>query len=193
MKHIPDELRQLLEEYSDFLGGGEDKSPNILRFQTVFDHPRLNDVVAVINKRRQALDSGNIDEAKELLLQAYDMALKHLRERGLQSSLENLKPEAAKEEITMVRNYCNSLLKALDGKLEKHPDKEARWRDKWYAEAGRFADTAAAFLKEHGRKPTKQELRNDYRFRGDFLQQVEAEPHFAAFLAKGKPGPKQGG
>jgi hypothetical protein len=191
MKHIPDELRQLLEEYSDsFTKDGD--LPSIARFQTILDHPRFNDVVTVINKRRQALDSGNIDEAKELLRQAYEIALKHLRERGLRSSLENLKPEAAKEEITMVRDYCTSLLKALGGELEEHPDQEVRWRDKWYAEAGRFVDAASAFLKEHGRKPTKQDLRNDYRFRGNFLQQVEALPHFAEFLAKGKPGPKQG-
>jgi hypothetical protein len=191
MKYIPDELKVLLEQYSDFLEEGGD-APAIACFQTDLDHPRFNDVVEVINKRRQALDSGNIDEAKELLSQAYGIALKHLRQRGLQSSLESLKPEVAKEEITMVRDYCNSLLKALDGKLEKdHPVKEEREREKSYEDWNRFIDAATAFAKEHGRKPTKQDLRNDYEFRGDFLKQVAAVPMFAEYLAKGKPGPKQ--
>ena len=190
MKYIPDELKVLLEEYSDFLEKGGD-APAIACFQTDLDHPHFNDVVEVINKRKQALDAGNIDEAKELLLQAYEMALKALRHRGLQSSLESVKPEAAKEEITMVRDYCNSLLKTLGGEMEEHPSQEVRWQDKWWAEVGRFTDAATAFAKEHGRKPTKQDLRNDYKFRGDFLQQAEAEPYFSEFLAKGKPGPKQ--
>ena len=195
MKHIPDELRQLLEEYSEFLAKDDVWfPPQIAEFQTESDHPRFYGVVAMITKRRQALDSGNIEEAKELLLQAYEMALKALRRRGLQSSLENIKPEAAKKEITMVRNYCNSLLKALDGKLEKdHPVKEEREREKSYKDYNRFIDAASAFLKEHGRKPTKQDLRNEYGLRGDLLQELAKDPLFAAYLAKGKPGPKQGG
>jgi hypothetical protein len=193
MKYIPDELRQLLEEYSDFLAKVDVRlPPSIADFQRDYDHPRFYGVVALITKRRQALDSGNIEEAKELLLQAYEMALKALRHRGLQSSLQNIKPEFAKEEITMVRNYCNSLLKALDGKLEKdHPVKEEREREESYEDYNRFIDAATAFAKEHGRKPTKQDLRNDYEFRGDFLKQVAAVPMFAEYLAKGKPGPKQ--
>ena len=199
LRWIPEALIELLEEYNEFYDSlhleDEERAAadyyGGFAFQTEFCLPRFTEIVAIIKKRKEALDAVNLEKAEELRLDASKLALKELRRRGLQSSLEEIRPEYAKGEIKLIRDYCNSLLKALDGKIETtHTVKWIREEEKERQDEGRFLSAATDFIKKNGKKPTKQDLRDEYGIRGEFLTIAGKTDYLAAYLRKGKRGPK---